>query len=138
MLAVHRLYFGCHLVGFACWSRKVSTKGMCLLSQLRAFYLLGALGFSNAFLMPSLCLDTVCFGCWVHVIHLVLASSACFSFGVSRSSRLIADKSSHGSLWLCSPFISFDKTALDKWTGKTLSTGAVISTFWLIPVIWLF
>jgi hypothetical protein len=33
-------------------NRKASTKGMCLLSQLRAFYLLGALGFSNAFLMP--------------------------------------------------------------------------------------
>ena len=32
-------------------NRKASTKGMCLLSQLRAFYLLGALGFSNAFLM---------------------------------------------------------------------------------------
>ena len=35
-------------------NRKASTKGMCLLSQLRAFYLLGALGFSNAFLMPWL------------------------------------------------------------------------------------
>ena len=35
-------------------NRKASTKGMCLLSQLRAFYLLGALGFSNAFLMPNL------------------------------------------------------------------------------------
>jgi hypothetical protein len=35
-------------------------------------------------------------------------------------------------------FLGVDKTALDKWTGKTLSTGVVISSIWLIPVIWLF
>ena len=41
-----------------------------------------------------------------------------------------------GLVSLALPMI--DKTALDKWTGKTLSTGVVISSIWLIPVIWLF